>query len=78
MGLGARLSSPFLPLRGTVGRWDPCCDCPAHLALPLLTPTHPTQCSYLQYKNMRPDYLKAIWQVVNWKNVSERLAAARK
>ncbi len=27
---------------------------------------------YLQYKNVRPDYLKAIWQVVNWANVSER------
>jgi superoxide dismutase, Fe-Mn family len=27
---------------------------------------------YLQYKNARPDYLKAIWQVVNWSNVNER------
>lgn len=27
---------------------------------------------YLQYKNVRPDYLKAIWQVVNWSNVAER------
>ncbi len=27
---------------------------------------------YLQYKNARPDYLKAIWQVVNWANVAER------
>ncbi len=27
---------------------------------------------YLQYKNARPDYLKAIWQVVNWTNVAER------
>lgn len=32
---------------------------------------------YLDYKNVRPDYLKAIWNVVNWSNVSERLAAAK-
>ncbi|KAL0081449.1 Manganese/iron superoxide dismutase [Phycomyces blakesleeanus] len=32
---------------------------------------------YLQYKNVRPDYLKAIWQVVNWKTVAERFAKAQ-
>jgi len=32
---------------------------------------------YLQYKNVRPDYVKAVWQVVNWKNVAENLAAAK-
>ena len=25
---------------------------------------------YLQYKNMRPDYLKEMWKIVNWKNVA--------
>jgi Fe-Mn family superoxide dismutase len=33
---------------------------------------------YLQYKNDRAAYMKAIWQVVNWRNVEERFANARK
>jgi len=31
---------------------------------------------YLQYKNARPDYVKAIWEIVNWKNIEERYEAA--
>ncbi len=31
---------------------------------------------YLQYKNVRADYVKNIWKIVNWKNVSERYEAA--
>ena len=31
---------------------------------------------YLQYKNVRPDYLKNIWEVVNWETVAERFAKA--
>jgi len=31
---------------------------------------------YLQYKNVRADYVKAIWSIINWKNVAERFAAA--
>lgn len=31
---------------------------------------------YLQYKNARADYVKAIWHVINWKNVSERYEKA--
>ncbi len=32
---------------------------------------------YLQYKNVKGDYVKAWWNVVDWANVSERLAGAR-
>ena len=32
---------------------------------------------YLQYKNVRPDYVAAIWDVINWGNVSERFEAAK-
>ena len=31
---------------------------------------------YLQYKNVRPDYVKAVWEVVNWAAVGKHLAAA--
>lgn len=27
---------------------------------------------YLQYKNVRPDYLKAIWRVINWEAIQKR------
>lgn len=33
---------------------------------------------YLQYKNVRADYVKAIWSIVNWKNVEERFNNAIK
>ena len=32
---------------------------------------------YLQYKNVRPDYVKAIYNVINWNNVAERYEAAK-
>lgn len=31
---------------------------------------------YLQYQNRRADYLDGWWQIVNWKTVSDRFAAA--
>ncbi|XP_053657774.1 superoxide dismutase [Mn], mitochondrial isoform X2 [Anopheles marshallii] len=32
---------------------------------------------YLQYKNLRPNYVDAVFDVVNWKDVSERLVKAQ-
>ena len=33
---------------------------------------------YLDYKNVRPDYLGAVWKVVNWTDVQNILIAAKK
>ena len=33
---------------------------------------------YLQYKNVKADYVKAVWNVFNWDDVAERFAAATK
>ena len=32
---------------------------------------------YLQYKNVKPDYVKAWWNVVNWADAEARFTAAR-
>ena len=31
---------------------------------------------YLKYKNLRADYIKAFWQVVDWNAVTQRYEAA--
>ncbi len=32
---------------------------------------------YLDYKNVRADYVKAFWNITNWENVEKRFVAAR-
>jgi Fe-Mn family superoxide dismutase len=31
---------------------------------------------YLQYRNVRPDFVKAMWEVVDWPDVAARYAAS--
>jgi len=32
---------------------------------------------YLQYKNVRADYVKSIWRIINWEDVAERFRLAK-
>lgn len=32
---------------------------------------------YVDYRNVRPNYVNAIWDIINWKTVEERLVAAQ-
>ncbi len=32
---------------------------------------------YLQYRNVRPDYVERLWTLVNWTDVQARFDAAR-
>jgi superoxide dismutase, Fe-Mn family len=45
-------------------------------SLPLLAFDAWEHAYYLQYRNVRPDFVKAMWEVVNWPDVAARYAAA--
>lgn len=42
--------------------------------IPILTIDVWEHAYYLKYKNLRADYVKNIWNLINWKHVSERYA----
>jgi Fe-Mn family superoxide dismutase len=33
---------------------------------------------YLQYKNVKADYVDALWNIVDWANVADRFTRAKK
>merc|ERR1719491_2442274 len=66
--LGYNMSSKSLEIT-TTSNQDPLID-----LVPLLGIDIWEHAYYLQYQNVRPDYLNAIWNVVNWENVGQRFA----
>jgi Fe-Mn family superoxide dismutase len=44
-------------------------------ATPLLVIDAWEHAYYLQYVNRRPDYVKAIWNIINWDDVAKRFAS---
>lgn len=52
-------------------------DLPSSIGLvPILTVDVWEHAYYLQYKNVRSDFIQAVWQVFNWKNMEERFDRA--
>jgi len=49
----------------------------AQATVPLLQLDMWEHAFYLDYVNVKADYVKAFWNIVNWKNVGERFQAAR-
>jgi superoxide dismutase, Fe-Mn family len=47
-------------------------------AVPLLVIDIWEHAFYLQYKNVKADYISAVWNLVNWADVASRLASAKK
>ena len=61
-----------LEVTSTPNQDNPLMDVAESKGTPLLGVDVWEHAYYLKYQNKRPDYLKAIWNVINWKKVSER------
>ena len=60
----------------TTANQDRLVDQGAHL-VPLLTIDIWEHAYYIDYQNVRPNFMKEIWKVVNWTKVAERYEAAK-
>jgi Fe-Mn family superoxide dismutase len=70
------LNNGKLEVTSTPNQDNPLMDVAESKGTPLLGVDVWEHAYYLKYQNKRPDYLKAIWNVINWKKVEERFAKA--
>lgn len=62
-----------LEITSTPNQDNPLMDVAENPGIPLLGVDVWEHAYYLKYQNKRPDYLAAIWNVVSWEKVAERL-----
>ena len=74
-GWGALVYDPIAGRLNTLAFYDQQNNMPAG-SVPLLLLDMWEHAFYLQYKNVKADYVTAFWNVVNWADVAERFAAA--
>ncbi len=75
-GWGALVYDPLGQRLNTLAFYDQQGNIPVG-QVPLLLLDMWEHAFYLQYKNVKADYVTAFWNIINWTDVAERFAAAR-
>jgi len=67
-----------LAITSTPNQDNPLMDVAEMRGIPVLALDVWEHAYYLKYRNLRGDYIKAWWEVVNWNEVNRRFDAALK